>query len=206
MKLYTYDPAPNPRRLALFMKLKGITIETQQVDLMKGEQLTPAYRQINPVSTVPALVLDDGTLLTEVIGMYIYLEALHPERPLMGTSAVERALVVSWCHRVYSSLMLAIASVMRNRSKSFANRGLPGPLDLPQIPALAERGLLQVEHILPELDAHLASSTWLVGDNFTAADIDLLCSIDFLAWIKQSVPEQCGNLLDWHRRATAHVA
>lgn len=206
MKLYTFDPAPNPRRLALFLKLKGIEIDTQQIDLMAGEQFTEAYRRINPMSTVPALVLDDGTLLTEVIGMYTYLDAQYPENPLMGTTAVERALVISWCHRVFGGLMLAIAGVMRNRSKSFANRALPGALDLPQIPALVERGLLQVNHILPELDAHLASSTWLTGDTFTAADIDLLCGIDFLAWIKASVPAECTHLNAWYQRATAKVA
>jgi glutathione S-transferase len=206
MKLYTYDPAPNPRRLALFLKLKGIAIETQQIDLMTGEQLNDAYRQINPHSTVPALVLDDGILLTEVISMYTYLEERFPEPPLMGTTAVERALVISWCHRLFGGLMLAIAGALRNRSKSFANRALPGALDLPQIPALVERGLLQVRHILPELDAHLASSTWMVGDTFTAADIDLLCAIDFLAWIKESVPADCVHLNTWHQRATAHVA
>lgn len=206
MKLYTYDPAPNPRRLALFMKLKGIAIETQQVDLMTGGQFADAYRQVNPMGTVPALVLDDGTLLTEVIGIYTYLEECYPEPPLMGTTAVERALVISWCHRMFSGLMLAIASVLRNRGKSFANRALPGPLDLPQIPELVERGLLQVRHLLPELDAHLASTTWVAGDNFTAADIDLLCAIDFLAWIKESVPAECTHLHTWHTRASAKVA
>ena len=60
MKLYTYDPAPNPRRLALFMAWKGIDVETQQVDLMTGEQLGDDYRAINPECTVPTLVLDDG--------------------------------------------------------------------------------------------------------------------------------------------------
>ena len=39
MKLYTYDPAPNPRRLTLFLKLKGIDIDTQQIDMMTAEQL-----------------------------------------------------------------------------------------------------------------------------------------------------------------------
>jgi len=206
MKLYTFDPAPNPRRLALFLQLKGIAIETQQIDLMAGEQFTDDFRRINPMSTVPALVLDDGTLLTEVIGMYTYLEACYPQRPLMGTTALERAEVISWCHRVFSGLMLAIAGVMRNRSRSFANRALPGALNLPQIPELAERGLLQVKHILPELDKHLASSTWLTGDTFTAADIDLLCGIDFLSWIKESVPAECTHLNAWHQRAAAHVA
>jgi glutathione S-transferase len=206
MKLYTYDPAPNPRRVTLFLKCKGIELDTQQVDLMAVEQLGDAYRAINPACTVPALVLDDGTVLSEVIGIYTYLEELHPSPPLMGSSAAERANVISWCHRLFSGLMLAIAGVLRNKSKSFQNRALPGPLDTPQIPELVERGLLQVRYILPELDAHLATSTWVAGDNFTVADIDLLVAIDFLAWIKEPVPESCAHLKAWHQRAASRVA
>ncbi len=205
MKLYTYDPAPNPRRLALYLKLKGIVLETQQVDMMVAEQLTDAYRAVNPACTVPALVLDDGTVLTEVIGIYTYLEQLHPAPSLLGNTAVERALVISWCHKVFHGLMMAIASALRNRGKSFVNRALPGTLDTPQIPELVERGLLQVRHILPELDAHLATSAWVAGDNFTVADIDLLVTVDFLAWIKESVPEHCPHLKNWYARATNKV-
>jgi glutathione S-transferase len=206
MKLYAYDPAPSPRRLALFLQLKGIEIETQQIDLMAAEQLSDAYREINPACSVPALVLDDGTVLTEVIGMYTYLEQLHPEPPLMGNTPLERAQVISWCHKLAVGLGMAIVSVLRNRNKSFQNRALPGSLDVPQIPELVERGLLQVGHILPELDAHLATSIWLAGDNFTAADIDLLVTIDFLAWIKESIPDSCTNLQAWYQRATEQVA
>ena len=205
MKLYTFDPAPNPRRLALFLKLKGIEIDTQQVDMMAAEQLSDAYRKINPACSVPALVLDDGTLLTEVVGMYAYLEEQYPEPPLMGSTATERALVISWSHKLFCGLMMAIASVLRNRGKSFVNRALPGPLDTPQIPEMVERGLLQIGHILPELDAHLADSPWVAGDNFSAADIDLLVAIDFLSWIKQAVPQECTHLLDWYQRANAHL-
>ena len=206
MKLYTYDPAPNPRRLALFLKLKGLAIDTQQVDLLANEQLGDAYRQINPALSVPALVLDDGTVLTEVIGMYTYLDELHPQPPLMGSTAAERAQVISWCHRLFSGLMMAIAGALRNRGKSFVNRALPGPLDTPQIPELVERGLLQIGYILPELDAHLAHSKWVAGNHPIYADIDLLVCIDFLAWIRQSVPDECTHLKDWYQRACAHVA
>lgn len=206
MKLYTYDPAPNPRRLALFLKLKGLAIDTRQVDLLANKQLGDAYRQINPALSVPALVLDDGTVLTEVIGMYTYLDELHPQPPLMGSTAAERAQVISWCHRLFSGLMMAIAGALRNRGKSFINRALPGPLDTPQIPELVERGLLQIGYILPELDAHLANSKWVAGDSFSIADIDLLVCIDFLAWIRQSVPDECTHLKDWYQRACAHVA
>jgi glutathione S-transferase len=205
MKLYTYDPAPNPRRLSLFLKLKGIQIDTQQIDMMTAEQLNNSYRQVNPACTLPALVLDDGTVLTEVIGMFSYLEELHPEQPLMGSTPLERAHAISWCHRLFQSLMVAIASALRNRGKHFHNRALPGTLDTPQIPELAERGLMQIRHILPQLDAHLATSAWLAGDHFTIADIDLLVMIDFLAWVKESIPDTCPNLQAWYQRATARV-
>lgn len=206
MKLYAYDAAPNPQRIALFLKLKGIEIETQQVDMVASEQLTDAYRQINPAATVPTLVLDDGTVLTEVIGMYTYLEELHPEPPLMGYTPLERAQVISWSHKLYNGLTTAIASVFRNRSKGFRNRALPGPLDVPQIPELVERGHTQINYILPQLDAHLANSTWLAGDNFSVADIDLFVAIGFLGWIKESVPESCPHLQAWYERASDKVA
>jgi glutathione S-transferase len=206
MKLYTYDPAPNPRRLALFMAWKGIEIETQQVDLMTGEQLGDAYRAINPECTVPTLVLDDGTVLTEVIGMCTYLDALYPDKPLMGTTPLEKAQVISWVHRLFAGLMMPIAGMLRNRSEAFRDRALPGALDLPQIPELVDRVILQLSHMLPSIDAHLANSTWLAGDNFTFADIELLAGVDFLAWVKQSVPEDCTHLKAWYERASAELA
>ena len=124
MKLYTYDPAPNPRRLALFMKYKGIEVETEQVDMMAAAQLEDSYRAINPDCTVPALVLDDGTVLSEVVGICTYLEGLHPEKPLMGSTPLEQAQVISWDHRIFLSLMMAIASMLRNRGDAFRNRAL----------------------------------------------------------------------------------
>ncbi len=205
MKLYTYDPAPNPRRLELFMTWKGIEIETQQVDLMTGEQLGDTYRAINPELTVPALELDDGTVLTEVIGICTYLEGLHPDRPLLGTTPLEKAQVVSWCHRLFAGLMMPIAGMLRNRSEAFRDRALPGALDLPQIPELVDRGVLMLGHILPKIDAHLADNNWLAGDNLSCADIDLLVGVDFLAWVKQSVPEDCAHLKAWYERASAEL-
>lgn len=206
MKLFTYDPAPNPRRLALFMHYKGIALNTQQIDLGTAEQLGEDYRAINPDCTVPALQLDDGTVFSEVIGICTYLEALHPEKPLLGTTPLEKAKVISWNHKLFASLFSAVAGMLRNRSKSMINRALPGDLDIPQIPELVERGILQIQHMLPKLDAHLANSTWLAGENFSFADIDLLVAIDFMAWVKQSVPEECTHLKAWYTRAQAELA
>jgi glutathione S-transferase len=177
MKLYTYDPAPNPRRLTLFMQYKGIELDTQQVDLGTAEQLGDEYRKINPECSVPALVLDDGT----------------------------KAQIISWDHRLFANVFSAIASILRNRSKAMVNRALPGPLDVPQIPELVERGNLQLGHILPKLNSELSDRPWLAGDNFSFADIDLLVCVDFMAWVKHSIPEDCSHLRSWYDSAKAEL-
>jgi glutathione S-transferase len=188
------------------MRYKGIELETIEVDMMNQEHLADAYRALNPDATVPCLELDDGTVLSQVIGMVTYLEETYPEKPLMGTTPLEKAQVISWVHKLGNTLFGGIASVFRNRSKGFVNRGLPGPLNLPQIPELVDRGMLQIDHALPMLDEHLAKNTWMAGDNFTFADIDLLAAIGFMGWIKREVPAECTHLLSWLERAQAEVA
>ena len=205
MKLYTYDPAPNPRRLELFMTWKGIELETHQVDLMTGEQLGDAYRAVNPECTVPALVLDDGSVLTEVIGMCTYLEGIYPDKPLLGTTPQEKAQVISWDHTLFLGVMMSVASMLRNGNDAFRDRALPGALNLPQIPELADRGLLQLQDVLPKLNTHLADHPWMAGDNLTFADINLLVYVDFMAWVKQSIPEELTSLKSWYARAAAEL-
>jgi glutathione S-transferase len=206
MHLYTFDPAPNPRRLGLFLAHKGIEIDSTQVDLMKLEQLGEAFRRINPLGTVPALQLDDGTLLTEVIGMCDYLESLHPERPLMGTTPLARAQVLSWDHQIYMSAFTAIAEILRNGNPAFADRALPGPIPVAQIPELVERGRQRLRHVWKGFNAALTDRDFLVGDSPTLADIDLLVCIEFAGWVKESVPEEYSALLDWRARARQALA
>ena len=92
MKLYTFDPAPNPQRLKMFIDYKGIEIDTAQVNFQESEQRTDAYKVIIPTGTVPALLLESGRVLSSVFAITQYLEAIHPDHPLLGTSDEERAL------------------------------------------------------------------------------------------------------------------
>ena len=89
MKFYDYCAAPSPRRARIFMAEKGIEIETEQVDLGVKAQFEPAYRAVNPRCTVPALVLDDGTVLSDNTSIARYLEEVFPDPPLLGTTPVE---------------------------------------------------------------------------------------------------------------------
>ena len=198
MKLYTYPPAPNPQRLHIFMREKGIEIPTEQVNLMEREQLQEPFRSINPLCTVPALVTDEGPVLGQVNAICDYLEALHPAKPLLGRDPLEKALVREWCHRIFMEGLMAIAEAFRNGNPAFANRALPGPTDCAQIPALVERGLQRLEVFFHTLDAHLAGRDYMVGDAFSMADIDAFVSCGFAGWIRKSIPADCANLKRWH--------
>ena len=202
MKLYTYDPAPNPKRLQMFMDYKGIEIETVQVDMMTKEQRSESYLAINPLGTVPALVLDDGSCLTEVIGACLYLEGFYPERPLMGAPGQEQAQVVSWDHLLFMGVFQPVAEIFRNGNPNFAGRALPGNPDLEQIPELVERGRLRLAEGWRMVDRQLAEHDFLAGSRFTLADIDLMIVAEFATWAaKFPVPEECSHIQDWLPRA-----
>ena len=203
MHLYTYDSAPNPRRIGLFLSYKGIDLPTTQIDMRQNAHREQAYLDINPLGTLPALMTDEGVMLTEVIAIADYLDARYPEKPLMGGSPIERALVISWDHRIFANVFSAFAYVLRNRSPAFENRALPGPIDIEQIPELEHRGRKLYRGNLEIFDKELGDKPFLCGDTLTFADIDLFVAIDTGSWIKESIPEGCDTLTAWFERTRA---
>lgn len=204
MKLYTFDPAPNPRRVALMLKHKGVAIDSEQVDLMKGEQMAPSFSAINPNWTVPALVMDDGEVLSDVIAICLYVDALYPDVSVFGDDALERAKIVALCQRMYVEGLAAVAEVLRNGSDAFKDRALPGPLNVPQIPELVERGNLRISAFFTAMNALVQDRRFLVGEQLSQADIDLYVVLGFCGWVKRSIPEECPALLAWFEKMKQH--
>jgi len=203
MRLYTYPPAPNPMRLDIFLSEKGIEIETEHVDLMAKEQFGESFRAVNSGGTVPALVLDDGEVLTEVVGMYSYLEDIYPQRPLLGTDPLSRALILSWDHRCFTDGFQAVAEVLRNSAPSFARRALPGPISYEQIPELADRGNDRIQAFYRVLNEHLEGREFMVGDDFTIADISAYVFVKFSGWVKATIPDGCVHLRAWCQQVSS---
>ena len=202
MKLYTFDSAPNPARLKMFIDYKGIAVDTQQIDMGKAAQLDASYTEVVPEATLPALVLEDGTRLTEVIAIAHYLEAMHPNRPLLGTTPVERGLILNWNHRIFNTLFMACAEAFRNGHPAYAGRALPGPQNFEQIPALAERGKDRLMTGLEMINAELADRQFIAGEQFSFADIDLLAVLSFAKWAAKTEPkEDMSHLHAWRQRA-----
>jgi len=195
--LYDCATAPSPRRARILLAEKGVTHETVQVDLRAGEQLGEAYRRINPQCTVPALRIEDGTVLTDNAAIAAYLEARFPEPPLLGVTPLEKAEIASWQWRVEFEGLMPIAEALRNRSPAMAGRALPGPVNYEQIPQLAERGLARLQQFLVDLDARLAGRDYIATDRLSLADITAVVALDFARIVKVQPDERHPNVLRW---------
>jgi glutathione S-transferase len=194
MKLYESGRAPNPRRVNIFLAEKGIAVPTEQVDLLKLEQKGEAFSALNPVQQVPALVLDDGFVLTETIAICRYFEELHPEPPLFGTDAFGRALVEMWQRRIEFGLLGPVAAVFRHLHPAMAQ------MEVPQVPAWGEANKERVIRFLGVLDTELEGQEFICGESFTIADITGLVGLDFMKPAKLTVPEELRHVRRWHAR------
>jgi len=203
MIFYDCSTAPNPRRARMFIAEKGVEIETRDISIAKGEQLSQEFLAVNPRGTIPVLVTDDGTVLAENLGIAAYLEAAFPEPPLMGVSPEEKGLVMMWNAIVEQQGGMPIAEVLRNTNPHMKGRAIPGPLDFEQIPELAERGRARVGFFFDQLEERLQHSPWLAGERFSLADITGFVFVDFARVIRTRIPEDNSATLDWFERIKA---
>jgi glutathione S-transferase len=203
LKFYDCKTAPSPRRVRIFLAEKGIEVETVQIDLGSGEQFGDSFRAINPDCVVPALELDDGSCISEVLAICHYLEAQYPEPSLMGTNDEERARILMWNGKVEQQGLWPVADAFRNSAKGLKGRAATGLVAYPQIPELAERGRGRVEQFFRRLDDQLAENEFVAGDRFSIADISALVVVDFSTWIKLSLPEDASNTQRWYESVSA---
>lgn len=205
MKLYDGAWAPSPRRVRIFLAEKGIEIERIPVDLKHGEHLQPGYAGINPQRQLPALLLDDGTLIDDSIAICRYFESLHPDPPLFGRDPREIALVEAWLRRIEHDCFQAAAIALRNRSAAFVGRAVSGQWpEIEQIPALVDRGRCMWSAFAAVFDSHLAGKRYVAGDGFTMADIAALVAIDFGIDTRLTDPRDSHPALArWHAEVSA---
>ncbi len=197
MKLYDSKMAPNPRRLRIFLAEKGIALPTEQVDIMAKQHKTPEYTAINPLQRMPVLVLDDGTVITELIAICRYFEAQQPEPPLFGVGAKEIALVEMWNWRAEINFFANVAAVFRHLHPAMKE------FEVPQVPAWAEANRPRVTWFLEWLDRELANREFVAGDRYSVADITMLCGVDFMKPARLVMPEGLSNVTRWRAAVSA---
>ena len=197
---YDCQPAPSPRRARIVLAEKGVAHQVVQIDLGSGEQLSAAYRAINPACTVPALVLDTGEVLTDNAAIVAWAEAVQPDPPLLGGSPLGKAAVASWNSKIEGECFAAIAEVLRNTSKGMVDRALPGPNNYPQIPELALRGRARLGHFLDRFEEHMTGREWVATDEFSLADITAGVALDFAGWVKVDADAGRPAVATWRAR------
>ncbi|RTL33385.1 MAG: glutathione S-transferase [Burkholderiales bacterium] len=199
MSLILYDctSAPSPRRARILLAEKGIAHETVQIDLRQGEQLSEAYRRINPQCTVPALRTEEGLILADNAAITAYLEARFPNPSMLGETPAEKAEIASWNWHIEFDGLLAIAEALRNSTPAMANRALPGPVNYAQIPELAQRGLARVQQFFADLNERLGGRAFIAAERFSVADITAVVAVDFARIVKVKPGEAHPHLIRW---------
>ncbi|RWU09132.1 glutathione S-transferase family protein [Pseudidiomarina gelatinasegens] len=205
MKIYQTATAPNPRRVRMFLAEKGLldNVEFIEVDIAKGENLTPEFVAMNPMKKVPVAVLDDGTSLAETMAICRYVEEAHPDTPkLLGESPKQKALIEQWLRWVDFYLMVPVGMCFQHTSGYFKDR-------MNCFPDYGQDCFSAAEKFLAFLNEHLKDKTYIMGDSFSAADINAFATVGFARVVKLRIGADQVHLQAWfdriNQRASAKV-
>ncbi|MDH3466431.1 MAG: glutathione S-transferase N-terminal domain-containing protein [Gammaproteobacteria bacterium] len=207
IKLYSFQPSPNTRRVRIFAAEKGIAIEMIEVNVVAGENLAAPYQAINPRGLVPTLELDNGTFLDESVAICRYLESLSTEPNLLGKSDQEIAQIESAQRHVEFDGLLPLVDAFRNRFPGFSQRGVAGyPAHFPAIPELADRGRQQYRIFQERLEVRLAAHEFVAGDKFTIADITALCAVGLGKSLDLDLRKELKESIRWYESVSSRAS
>ena len=197
MKLYD-SVGPNPHVVRMVLAEKGLDVAKQRVDLRGGENRRPAYLRLNPIGQLPALELDDGSVLTEITAIAEYVEELQPDPALIGATAMERAQTRMWVRRLDLNIIEPMTNGFRwgEGIELFQDRIPCIPEASPGLKAIARKWL-------GWLDGDMAGRGWVAGERFTLADVMLFCFTRFAGKVGQPLDPAWTALAAWQARVAA---
>jgi len=206
-------------KVRFLLNEKGIEYREHLIDLRRGDQLTPAFRTLNPKAEVPVLV-HDGFVLPESTVIMEYIEDKFPEPPLRPASPETRARMRLWTkwpdeggHIAYSSLAFAVShrhqahdptpgwveaqltekpdAIRQARQKQAIDLGLDDP-------ALAAT-MRKMDKMIRDMQAALSDKEWLADDRFSLADIALIpyvVRLDVMTLL-EIWRDDCPRVFEW---------
>ncbi|MBL8782705.1 MAG: glutathione S-transferase family protein [Alphaproteobacteria bacterium] len=202
MKLYNeHDPAPNPRRVRIFMKEKGIDISLVHTPITKRAHKSPEHLARNPLGQLPVLELDDGTCISESVTICRFLEDLHPEPNLFGRDAKERANVDMWIRRIEFRLMTPVGQIWVH-THPFTAAVATATMGK-QFTDYGEANRKIVDSACHLFDKELGNRQFFAADRYTVADIVAQSTFDFARFIGVDIPENATHLRAWYDRVSA---
>ena len=197
MKFYN-SVGPNPKVVRMFMAEAGIDVDSQEIDLMSGENRRPEYMKINPRGTCPALELDDGGIVSEITAICEYLAEREGGSSLIGDTLEERAETRMWLRRIDLSIAENLANGFRY------SEGLPMFKErITTIPEAADALKALAQEHIRWLDKQIAGKQFVCGERFSLADILLFSFLEFSNQVGQPLDQDNKNITAWYERVEA---
>ena len=192
MKLYD-SVGPNPHVVRMFLAEKGLDVPTQKVDIRGGENRRAPYNiEVNAAGQCPALQLDEGSVITEITAICEYVEDMHPEPALIGSTPQEKAETRMWVRRIDLNIYEPSLNGFRYAEglEMFKDR-------VHCIPQAADDLKAAAREKLAWLDGLMAGKTYIAGDRLTLADILLYCYSVFAERVGQPLDPELNNIAGW---------
>jgi glutathione S-transferase len=186
---------PNPRLVRMFMAEKGIELPKEELDLLGGENRQKAFTDRNPGGQMPALELDDGSVIAETTTMCEYLEEKNPRPAIIGATPESRAVSRMWVRRIE----LGITEHIYNGFRYSEGLGLFKDR-LYCIPEAADGLKAKAQDQLKWLDNLLEGNDYIAGSNAGLADMILYCCLDFAQGVGQPLDPALKNINTWFAR------
>lgn len=191
MKLYSFFGAPNPKKVRIYLAEKGIQVPIEEVNIVTGENRAPEFLKKNPLGGLPVLELDDGTHLTESLAIMEYFEELHPDPPMIGETALERARVRELERIAEMGVLLRVATIFQNTHPFMATR-------VKQSPEAAENARVLLASCLKVLDARIDGRPFVAGERPTIADCTLCAALQFADFAQVAIDPAYANVGRWY--------
>ncbi|HXZ02988.1 MAG TPA: glutathione S-transferase N-terminal domain-containing protein [Stellaceae bacterium] len=156
-----YSPGACSMASHIGLEEAGASFESKLVALAKGEQRTADYLKINPRGKVPALRLDDGSVLTENTAILTYLARRFPEKGLLPKDLAAEARCISMMAWLSNTVHPAFTHIIR--TERFAEDPIAAL-------SVKETGKKNFWAALQEADGLVAGKKWMQGDQFTVCD------------------------------------
>ena len=201
MKLYQFDLAPASQRVTFFLKETGIKVPIVQLNVRDGDQFEEPYKSLNPFHCIPFLELEDGTVISESVAICRFLEETNnTSKKLFGKTAKERAIIEMWNRRLEIDGYIPLINGIRNKFERYEGKVLPGTRnDLPQVLAIAKRGIESCQILFERLNGHLNTTSYVAGEALSIADITGYEVVQLAIAIEMNFDE-FEEVKAWHKK------
>ena len=193
---------PNPRVVRMAAAEKGLVIDRVTIDIMAGENRQSDYSARVPTGGTPALELDDGQIISEILAIAEYFEDIQPAPPIIGSTPAQRAESRMWTRRIdlgYCEPMANGFRATQGRPMFKSRMTVVSEDAAAQLKAIAAEKLLWLDGLMVARD----SGDFICGNRFTLADMLLFGFVEFGDQVGQPMPAAARWLPAWRERVAA---